>query len=255
MLVTVGRDVECSVVMDSPRVSGRHCQIRFFADRFEVTDLGSSNGTFVGFERRRVQGTVTVYPGQPLFLGSIEVSPSEVARRCGLRWPEASPAGAYPGRAVAAAPTLLEGRRLNYAGFWKRFAAIWLDGLVLAVVNIASSRSAPQFTGRENLEDILEMSFSQQSLPAFFASVLIGWLYSAIMVSSPQQGTLGKMALGIRVTDINGQRVSFATASGRHFAQVLSSIPCCGGYFMAAFTEKKQTLHDLMAGTLVLEKR
>ena len=91
-MITVGRDASCNFVIDSPRVSGSHCQIRFFADRFEVTDLGSSNGTFVGAERTRVQAPTTVFPGQPLFLGTMEISPSEVAGRMGLQWPAAAPA-------------------------------------------------------------------------------------------------------------------------------------------------------------------
>jgi len=101
-LITVGRDASCNFVIDSPRVSGSHCQIRFFADRFEVTDLGSSNGTFVGVERTRVQAPTTVFPGQPLFLGTMEISPSEVAGRMGLQWPAAAPAAApsSAGRAV-----------------------------------------------------------------------------------------------------------------------------------------------------------
>ncbi len=102
MLITIGRDASCNFVIDSPRVSGSHCQIRFFADRFEVTDLGSSNGTFVGAERTRVQAPTTVFPGQPLFLGTMEISPSEVAGRMGLQWPAAAPAAApySAGRAV-----------------------------------------------------------------------------------------------------------------------------------------------------------
>ena len=93
-MITIGRDASCNFVIDSPRVSGSHCQIRFMADRFEVTDLGSSNGTFVGVERTRVQAPTTVFPGQPLFLGTIEVSPTEVAGRFGLQWPAAAPAAA-----------------------------------------------------------------------------------------------------------------------------------------------------------------
>lgn len=108
MLVTIGRDFACNFVVDSPRVSGFHCQIRFFADRFEVTDLGSSNGTFVGMERTRVQGPTTVYPGQPLYLGSIEVSPREVAEQFGLQWPGGVAIGSAPFRAGSPAPTLLD---------------------------------------------------------------------------------------------------------------------------------------------------
>ena len=255
MLITVGRDVECSVVMDSPRISGRHCQIRFFADRFEVTDLGSSNGTFVGFERRRVQGPTIVLPGQPLYLGSIEVSPRDIAHRCGLQWPDMHPAGAGQVRAVGPAPTLLEGPRFQYAGFWMRVGASTLDGILMSILNYATSGPPPHLSTHPSQREILEAFFNPERFQAMVSSLFIGWLYFAIMESSPQQATLGKMALGLRVTDLHGNRVSFATASGRHFGRMISSIICGVGYLMAAFTEKKQTLHDMMASTLVLEKK
>lgn len=255
MLVTVGRDVECSVVMDSPRVSGRHCQIRFFADRFEVTDLGSSNGTFVGFERRRVQGPTIVLPGQPLYLGSIEVSPRDIAHRCGLRWPEASPAGAGQARAGGSAPTLLEGPRLHYAGFWKRFGASILDGLIVASVSFAAFGASRLPNGQTSPDEAFRVLFSAHGLLEGLRGFLIQWAYYAVMESSPQQATLGKMAAGIKVADLNGNRLGFGRATGRYFGKIASTIFCGGGYLMAAFTEKKQTLHDMMASTLVLEKR
>ena len=65
---------------------------------------------------------------------------------------------------------------------------------------------------------------------------------------------MGKKALGIIVTDISGQRISFGRATGRYFAKQLSTIILLIGYIMAAFTEKKQALHDMMAGTLVIKK-
>jgi uncharacterized RDD family membrane protein YckC len=74
------------------------------------------------------------------------------------------------------------------------------------------------------------------------------------MESSERQATFGKIALGIKVTDLNGDRISFAKASGRHFAKIISAIILLIGYIMAAFDSKKQALHDKMAGTLVLNK-
>ena len=82
-----------------------------------------------------------------------------------------------------------------------------------------------------------------------------GWLYSALMESSANQGTLGKMALGLRVTDLEGRRISFGKATGRYFAKFLSGMTLSIGYIMAAFTAKKQALHDFVAGTLVLSKQ
>jgi uncharacterized RDD family membrane protein YckC len=75
------------------------------------------------------------------------------------------------------------------------------------------------------------------------------------MESSKNQGTLGKMALGLRVTDMDGRRISFGRATGRYFAKWLSTITLLIGYIMAAFTPKKQAMHDMIAGTLVLARR
>jgi uncharacterized RDD family membrane protein YckC len=63
------------------------------------------------------------------------------------------------------------------------------------------------------------------------------------------------MALGLVVTDLDGQRISFGKASGRHFGKIISSLILCIGFIMAGFTERKQALHDIMAGTLVNIKR
>jgi uncharacterized RDD family membrane protein YckC len=77
------------------------------------------------------------------------------------------------------------------------------------------------------------------------------WLYEAFMESSSYQATLGKMICGLKVTDIYGNRISFERATGRHFAKWLSGMVLGIGYIMVGFTERKQGLHDLVAGTLV----
>jgi uncharacterized RDD family membrane protein YckC len=85
--------------------------------------------------------------------------------------------------------------------------------------------------------------------------LVLQWLYYAWMESSEHQATLGKMALGLIVTDLDDRRVSFARATGRFFAKIISGlIPLAIGYIMAGFTEKKQALHDMIASTLVLRK-
>jgi len=77
------------------------------------------------------------------------------------------------------------------------------------------------------------------------------WLYSAFMLSSSYQATLGKMIFGMKVTDLSGNRISFARATGRHFAKWVSAAILFVGFLMVAFTERKQGLHDMLAGTLV----
>jgi uncharacterized RDD family membrane protein YckC len=137
----------------------------------------------------------------------------------------------------------------GYAGFWLRFCAVLIDTLILFVVNfvigfvigltlaLAAGGIGP---GERVLMNIL--------------SIVIGWLYSALQESSAAQATIGKRAVGIFVTDTQGQRISFARATGRHFAKILSALILLIGYIMAAFTERKQALHDQMADTLVLRR-
>jgi uncharacterized RDD family membrane protein YckC len=74
------------------------------------------------------------------------------------------------------------------------------------------------------------------------------------MECSDNQATLGKMAIGIIVTDLNGNKISFGRATGRYFGKIISSVILLIGFFMAAFTEKKQAFHDIITGCLVVKK-
>jgi uncharacterized RDD family membrane protein YckC len=84
--------------------------------------------------------------------------------------------------------------------------------------------------------------------------LILDWLYFALMESSSKRATLGKMALGIIVTDLEGKRISFGRATGRFFSKILSGIIIYIGFIMVPFTDKKQGLHDMIAGTLVIAK-
>jgi uncharacterized RDD family membrane protein YckC len=85
--------------------------------------------------------------------------------------------------------------------------------------------------------------------------IIGGWLYNALLLSSDKQATWGKQIVGIKVTDMDGGKISFAKATGRYFATIITNIiPFFIGYLLAIFTEKKQTLHDMIASTLVSKK-
>jgi len=87
-----------------------------------------------------------------------------------------------------------------------------------------------------------------------FYLIIIRWTYFAGMESSPFRATFGKMALGLYVTNQNGERIDFGQATGRYFGKILSGLILGVGYLMAGFTEKHQALHDKLSNSLVLRK-
>jgi uncharacterized RDD family membrane protein YckC len=144
---------------------------------------------------------------------------------------------------------------VEYPSFWLRFCGYFLDylltwavtqGLQFALVS-AANQTAGTGPGAQNV-------VIGASLSASVASLVLAWLYEALMESSSYQATLGKLAVGIKVCDLYGRRISFARATGRHFGKILSGLILLIGYIMAAFTERKQALHDIMAGTLVVKR-
>jgi uncharacterized RDD family membrane protein YckC len=138
---------------------------------------------------------------------------------------------------------------LAYAGFWRRFAALFVDGLlVLPVSALVRDRMGASTVQAAH-------PFSATIRPGDVVLVAVVWLYFAGLESSPIQATLGKRLLGIGVTDACGDRLSFARATGRHFAKALSFLVLGLGYAAAAFTGRKQALHDLIAGALVVRRR
>jgi formylglycine-generating enzyme required for sulfatase activity/uncharacterized RDD family membrane protein YckC len=136
--------------------------------------------------------------------------------------------------------------RVKYAGFWRRLAALFIDSIIIGMVAYIVYLMIPVvLSGRRP---------GGQVLTTWIAGMIVHWLYRAGMESSSGQATLGKMALGIIVTDYEGKRISFARATGRLLAKILSAVIFLFGYIMAGFTEKKQALHDMIAKTLVVVK-
>jgi uncharacterized RDD family membrane protein YckC len=169
--------------------------------------------------------------------------------------------------AVGAGPDVAAAATRTYAGFWLRFVAHVIDSLIVSAAVVIVAAIAVGFLGTEGIREAIEEMGRGMNQPnpvfpwAFVAaimvlvivSVLAQWLYFAGMESSKSQGTLGKMALGLVVTDMNGQPISFARASGRFFSKLITGlVPFFIGYIMAGFTEKKQALHDMIASCLVL---
>ena len=161
----------------------------------------------------------------------------------------------------------MENKNENYAGFWIRFLAFLIDSVVIitlmwiAVFPLlgALGMSFSSFDELNNIEladpeDIWPIVLSV--IPAITTvNLLITWLYYALLQSGPRQATVGKMALNIIVIDVNGDRMTFPRASLRYFSKIISSFMMFIGYIMAAFTQKKQALHDIIANTYVVFKQ
>ena len=162
---------------------------------------------------------------------------------------------------------------LIYAGFWNRFIAFIVDQIILGFVRIFFYITAGDFFNINHLffEErkrefyVLNISFQEYDDPAvmFFSGLLfllftfginaiIGWLYYATFESSEKMATPGKLTFGIKVTDMEGEKISFSKATGRYFGKYLSTLVVFVGFLMAAFTEKKQALHDILANCLII---
>lgn len=136
----------------------------------------------------------------------------------------------------------------EYAGFWLRFAAYFIDAIIVWIVLTIFFISFG--TGTMFLQDPENLG------AAFWGPVgllyIAIFLYFPLMESSKWQATLGKRAVGIIVTDLNGNRISFLKALGRTLGKILSGIIVYIGFIMIAVTNKKQGLHDILANALVV---
>ncbi len=118
---------------------------------------------------------------------------------------------------------------MKYTHFFPRAGALLIDFFILTII-----------TG------IVYMIF-----PAL--SIVVHFFYVTFFLSSKMQGTPGKAMMGITITTLDGQRISYQTSVIRYLASLISGAIFCIGYVFYFFTEKKQTLHDLVAGTIAVD--
>jgi uncharacterized RDD family membrane protein YckC/Tfp pilus assembly major pilin PilA len=173
--------------------------------------------------------------------GAAAAAGAKFCTQCGgkIEAPNSAAAAASP-PAPNVSPTRSE---VPYAGFWRRFGGFVIDYVavlfVIAFVAVIPLRVMPP---------------SQQALRGWLAIayLVLPWAYYAGMESSALQATLGKLAVGVKVTDLSGRRVSFLRATGRYFAHIVTALTLGVGYAMVEFTRLRQALHDKIAETLVV---
>lgn len=191
--------------------------------------------------------------------------------RCGKPLPEAvafcphcgAPVASTPASTPTFAPTpavpagpVAGSVAIAYGGFWRRLLAFIVDGLIIGAVMLPFGLGL----GFAHLSAIFgDEEVAREMIPAMFAAsllvwcirVIVSWLYGAGFESSRFQATPGKLMVGVKVTDLEGRRITFARATGRQLGKWVSGLILCIGYLLVAFSDRKQGLHDLLAGTLV----
>jgi uncharacterized RDD family membrane protein YckC len=187
------------------------------------------------------------------------VAPAYEGGGAQIPWPV--PQSQAGGTAAVVAQPLNAGMMFRgYAGFWIRFVAVLIDAAVLSIVIVplwilifvAMGAASSMQSASRNPDAAVAVVMTV--MPLLMLAIIGGnWLYEALLTSSSKQGTLGKMALGLKVVDKNGSRLSFLHATGRHFAKMINGFTFYIGFIMAGFTERKQGLHDLIAGTYVVK--
>ncbi|HJZ80965.1 MAG TPA: RDD family protein [Pyrinomonadaceae bacterium] len=140
----------------------------------------------------------------------------------------------------------------SYAGFWIRFAAYLIDTILLSLILVPFAILLGVAIVLSGGGDENSPLLGLLSILIRLVEVVAGWLYFAGLESSAWQATVGKKVCGLVVTDADGYRLSFAKATGRYFAKILSALILFIGFVMIAFSDKKQGLHDQIAGTLVV---
>lgn len=148
---------------------------------------------------------------------------------------------------------------VKYATFGQRFAAQLIDTILLVLLQWMIGGALGYFIGQSMADDYangyvtIEEVTQKANAWALIVGIAVSWLYFSLFESSEKQATPGKMAVGLVVTDLSGNRLGFGQATGRHFSKIISSITLGIGYLAPLWTEKKQALHDAISGCLVID--
>ena len=217
--------------------------------QFWVTHGGERRGPYEESEIFEAVELGTIRPTDLLWVQGMRqgVPIYQVFAHLGAATGPPSRPGASPRRATRVVDDLaaLSRDEVVYAGFWVRLAAAVLDVVLLGIVGLAIGLAALAWTAR------------MADAKTFGAAIAlaVGWLYFALMESSPGGATFGKRALRLQVlTADRMQRVGFLRATGRWAGRWVSAIALAAGYLMQPFTARRQALHDLMAGTIVVAR-
>jgi uncharacterized RDD family membrane protein YckC len=149
---------------------------------------------------------------------------------------------------------------MQYGTVQQRVLAFILDGMILLIaLGVIEAVGLPVFDDIGITEVVVDGATEAQrqieySIPGIVVTLALFWGYFVGFEVSKYEATPGKIAMALRVTDMEGRRVGIVRSSVRHFAKFLTLATLSIGFFIAIFTRKRQTLHDLIAGCVVISK-
>ena len=165
-------------------------------------------------------------------------------------WGFAGPAGALPLPGSAFPPVAR-----HYAGFWIRFVAIVIDGIILSIAGAIVGLPFGMYSmGIPHDMPDSGTSFIGTLFLVRVVALAIAIAYYAYFLTK-HGGTPGKLALGLRVINADGGPVSIGQAIGRYFCYWLDTITLFIGFIIAAFDSQKRALHDMICSTRVIYKK
>lgn len=195
-------------------------------------------------------------------------TPSAVCSQCGRSFPQ-DQVVTFDDQVICAAckPMFVQRLRegvtvpglLKYGGFWIRFGAKLIDGLILAVIqyaiiiplSIMAFSSSPSIS--KNPEDLMSSGIFMIIAIQYLIAITIPAVYNTFFVGR-FAATPGKMACRLKIVTPENGRVSYLRALGRNFAEWISAFTFTIGYIIAAFDSEKRSLHDRIASTRVIYK-
>lgn len=246
-------DRDWDVAVNTGRCPRCHKILRDFPQKTALSGMPSSSG------QDTVQGAHSAFSAQAFSFcphcGTKIAQTSKYCSTCGTKAASILAAATTNAQRPDQAQDFKLGYAYPFAGFWYRTLALIIDNVIttVAVAIIVFPLAFALGASMAVASSATEIKAAGQGL-GFIVGFLIQWLYFTISESSAWQATLGKKLLGIIVTDEAGKRIGFGRANGRYWSKILSALILCIGYIMVAFTEKKQGLHDKIAGTLVFIK-
>lgn len=151
--------------------------------------------------------------------------------------------------------------KINYVGFWKRLLAAFIDLMILAVllyvfkiIIALMTVGIFVFVNENTNTSLVKLIYVTLIKIDALSPIIITWIYCALFESLKTQGTVGKLALGIKVINFQGNKISFVRASLRYLGKIISLLTLLIGFIMIGFTKNKQGLHDMLVKTYVVNK-